>query len=317
MNKKLKTIIIVCTLMIATLLIADSILSEKYVMPVLSERTKIFNEGDINDVREFLQKQNSSVEMDNYYALINRNRADILEMMFKEFKLNPDYNFKYKYATPLFGAAKELKPEVVKILIEYGADVNYQDPYGMTPLIAAAYTTHEYENPASFEITKMLVEAGAIINVVTKYGKRAMAGALYLHEDLERFKYLVESGGDINQVDKDGLGYMFHCNTIECFKYFLSMGSDINSTINDGSNILQNSLYVKTSIEETKTLLALGADVCHKDNAGDTVLNYVERQGTGPHLHKEKPDAYKRMIENNRATKTYKYLEKKYQEDCM
>lgn len=317
MKEPLKITLIIVFTILTVLVITDWILSRTYIVPVMSERTEVFNRGDVNDVREYLLQNGNDVEMDNYYTLINRNRADILEMMFQEFNLDPDYEKKYQYATPLFGAAKKFKPEIVSVLIKYGADVNYKDPYGMTPLIAASYTTFERENPASMAITKILVEAGADVNVVSEFGKTAIEGALFT-DDVERVKYLVNQGGDINHLSDSGANYMFYCDYIECYEYFLSKGFDINSINYKGKSIFQGSHNSSSfPISLTKQLLAWGADICHKDKAGDTVLNYVERQRTGPHDQKENPEFYNQRVEENRASEMYKFLEKEYSKKCI
>lgn len=310
---------IVVALTVVAWLIADSILSKGYVMPVMSERTKIFNKGDIDDIKEFLKRPGASVVMDNYYTLIDRNRPDIMEMMFKEFKLNPDMNFKDKDDTPLLYSSSEFKPEIVSVLVKYGADVNYKDPYGMTPLIAASDITHEHQKAKSLEITKMLVEAGADVDVMTKYGESAIGGALSgIYDEMDRVKYLVESEANLSVVDFGGSNYMFYCSSIECYEYFISLGIAINELNIDGINVLQTSQYTRNKdLSIVNKLLELGADICHKDNEGDTVLNYVERQNTGPHDKKEKPEYYQKRLTENRETETYKYLQQKYQESCL
>jgi len=316
-KKELKITLITVFTIATVLLITEWILSQTYVMPEMSERTKVFAYGNIDDVREYLDTPRATVTMGNYYFLIDRNKPNILEMMFSDYKLNPDMNIKDKDDTPLLYAASEFKPEIVAVLVKYGADVNYKDPYGMTPLIAASYTTFEHENPASFEITKMLVDAGADINVVADSGKRAIAGALYLNEDLDRLKYLVENGGDINAIDKDGLNYMFYCNSIDCYEYFLSLGLDINSTTNKGESILQRSVYADLNMETVQRLLELGANICHKDNSGDTILEYVERHNLGLQQNSKNTDFYKEKVKENRQTDVYQYLERRYNDECL
>lgn len=290
---------------------------KKYVMEPESERTKIFNHGDMDDVRAYLQSPGATINIDNYFTLTRRNRFDIMEMMFRDFKLNPDYNFKYEYATPLLNAAEEYKPDVVRVLIKYGADVNFKDPYGVTPLIATAYTIFEREYPARFEITKMLVDAGADINIDSNFGRNAIAGALGPNEDMIRAKFLLDNGGDINWLDSDGLNFMFYCSAVECYDYFIDKGIDINSVANDGKSILQSSLAGNSDFEVTKYLLDSGANICHKDNAGDTILNYVEHQDIFPHTKKENPEFYKEVTTRNRNSEMYKFLESEYNKHCI
>lgn len=214
-------------------------------------------------------------------------------------------------------AAEEHRVDVARVLIKYGADVNFIDQYGVTPLIATAYPTHEYENPASFEITKMLVEAGADVNIVSRFGETAIGGAVSLNDDLARLKYLVENGGNIKRLRKSGGSYMYSCGSIECYSYFLDLGFDINLENDNGKSILQGSLYLNSDMEQTKQLLAWGADICHKDNSGDTVLEHVERQRTFPHDKKENPESYRKKVQENRNSEMYNFLKVEYGKQCL
>jgi len=57
--------------------------------------------------------------------------------------------------TPLLRAALYDSPEVIKIFIKAGADVNVKNKYGYTPLM------HAKERPDASDIIKILIEAGA------------------------------------------------------------------------------------------------------------------------------------------------------------
>ncbi|KOC69952.1 Serine/threonine-protein phosphatase 6 regulatory ankyrin repeat subunit A [Habropoda laboriosa] len=71
--------------------------------------------------------------------------------------------------TPLHQAVKNNHSQVVKILVNAGADVNTQDEHGITPLLLAGSTVSP-ENPDEMckfdEILEILVNATASTNVV-------------------------------------------------------------------------------------------------------------------------------------------------------
>ncbi|HOX83114.1 MAG TPA: ankyrin repeat domain-containing protein [Chryseolinea sp.] len=69
-------------------------------------------------------------------------------------------------SSPLISAAVFGKPEAAKILIDAGADIDFQNNDGSTALITAAYFCRP-------EIVKMLLAKGANKTIVNKYGATA------------------------------------------------------------------------------------------------------------------------------------------------
>ena len=71
--------------------------------------------------------------------------------------------------TPLMQAAPFGPPELVKALLDAGADVNLKDVRGMTPLMLAVAT--ERQNP---EIIKLLLAKGAAVQAKSELGESAL-----------------------------------------------------------------------------------------------------------------------------------------------
>lgn len=69
--------------------------------------------------------------------------------------------------SPLYNASLYGYTEAVKILIEYGADVNMKHNMEQTPLMVAAWKGFD-------DIVKILIEAGASISQRNKYGDTAI-----------------------------------------------------------------------------------------------------------------------------------------------
>lgn len=69
-------------------------------------------------------------------------------------------------SSPLISAAVFGKPEEARILLEAGADVNFQNNDGSTALISAAFFGHP-------EIVEMLLEKGADKSIRNKFGATA------------------------------------------------------------------------------------------------------------------------------------------------
>lgn len=99
--------------------------------------------------------------------------------------------------TAIMWAAFRGRKELVKLLIDHGAEINAKDDWkgnmtrpegteGWTPLIFAADSDHE-------EVVKILIEQGADVNVKTKSGITALILAQLWRND-EMIKMLKQAG---------------------------------------------------------------------------------------------------------------------------
>lgn len=87
--------------------------------------------------------------------------------------------------------------DIVKYLIEKGADVNAKEKYGSTVFIYSG---------DNLELIKYFIEVkGFDINSKNKYSMTALMNASYSYRDnVEVVKYLIENGADINAKNKNG-----------------------------------------------------------------------------------------------------------------
>ena len=91
---------------------------------------------------------------------------------------------------------------VKRYVVREGADLNFRDRWGMTPLLWAAYYNH-------FSIAKYLVEKGADINVqagngyVTRGSTPILLASYYGHRAI--VKLLLEKGADTSIKDSKGV----------------------------------------------------------------------------------------------------------------
>jgi ankyrin repeat protein len=84
----------------------------------------------------------------------------------------------------------KVKPEILKILVKSGADLEPRDSHGRTPL-------HHAEDP---EIARILLDGGANVNAADKYGNTA----LIFHFSGEMADLLLERGADVNARGANG-----------------------------------------------------------------------------------------------------------------
>jgi ankyrin repeat protein len=113
-------------------------------------------------------------------------------------------------ATPLFLAAEVNNLDVIKALVEAGADPLLPTERGTTPLIMAAGGGTDVqrerapeERATAVETAKFLVEHGADVNAAGQYGWTALHAAAYqgINPVIE---YLVSKGARIDQKDEFG-----------------------------------------------------------------------------------------------------------------
>lgn len=102
--------------------------------------------------------------------------------------------------SPLMLAAKCGYTDLVKALIEAGADLNLQDTGGNTALIEVS--ADEQEGPNT-EIAKILIEAGADVNLKNNHGETSLLYITHYHEP-EIVQLLIDKGADLNPVSRFG-----------------------------------------------------------------------------------------------------------------
>lgn len=143
--------------------------------------------------------------------------------------------------TPLYLAACEGNPEIVKLLIAKGADVNAKGQDGDTPLMGASARGHQ-------EVAELLLAKGADVNAKL-YDDRTALIDTALSDRPEFVKLLLENGADVNAKDTDGVTALH-----------LAAGSD--------------------HLQIAKLLLEKGADVDAKDKEGKTALDWATEENS-------------------------------------
>ncbi|KAI9893551.1 MAG: hypothetical protein M1814_006347 [Vezdaea aestivalis] len=170
-----------------------------------------------------------------------------------------------RFCFPLIAASIKNHKEIVKLLLENGADIHAKGNYGETALHEAASRGHE-------AIIKLLLENGADIHAKSDYGETALHKATSRgHEAI--IKLLLENGADIHAKSDYGETALHKATSRgheAIIKLLLENGADIHAKDDIGETALH---WAASGGHEAiiKLLLENGADIYAKGNYGETV----------------------------------------------
>ncbi|XP_018419017.1 PREDICTED: ankyrin repeat and SOCS box protein 6 [Nanorana parkeri] len=159
-----------------------------------------------------------------------------------------DLNFEdpVTYYTALHIAVLRNQPDMVELLVQNGADINKRDRiHESSPLDLAS------EEPERLSCLQRLLDLGANVNAADKNGKTALLHALASSDGVqihntENIRLLLEEGADVKATTKD-------CDTVFSSIIFL-----LGETI--GSDIEEAKLINRFCFQVSRLLMAHGAD---------------------------------------------------------
>jgi ankyrin repeat protein len=175
--------------------------------------------------------------------------------------------------TLLIEAADNGHLDVVKLLIENGADVNLKGEAWYGPLHAAAAKGH-------IEVVKILLENGADINIFHQ-NKPLHNAAMNGH--IEVAEILLAHGADINAKGTDEAAPLHTAvsnNQLAMVKWLLSKGANVNPRASYGCTPLHSAAR-RNNVEIGKILLEQGADPtleCNGRRVSDEFLKAIKQQ---------------------------------------
>ena len=221
-------------------------------------------------------------------------------------KLTYYFPWEAHYTSPLIEAVDENdRVEKAKLLIEYGANVNFRGHGGMSALDKALLSDsdnlvkllieHGAENKgppilwwslegSHFETAKYILERELEdVNAIGSNNRPIILQAT-IFENYQIIELLIGHGADVNAKDDNGetaLMWAVHGPTtnFNIIQFLLKHGADVNAKNNNGETALMRAAhdinYDRRKL--VKLLLAYGADVNTKDESGFTVLMWSLR----------------------------------------
>ena len=123
-------------------------------------------------------------------------KIDVIQSLLEQGLDTPDEDNR----SSLMIAARYRYADLVKALIEAGADLNLQSKGGLTALMEASTGR---ENDPDTKIATMLIEAGADVNIKSNDGETSLLYITYYNEP-ELVKLLIDKGADLSAVSRFG-----------------------------------------------------------------------------------------------------------------
>lgn len=165
--------------------------------------------------------------------------------------------------------------ETMELLLNFGANINFKDNNGSTPLIYSIQSE-------DFECAKYLIEKGADVSIKNKDSRSAIIVASYKGIKTNNIlKLFIENSLDLNMVDSEGRTALWNSTDLknyEGMKLLLDAGADVN--ISDNSN--ETPIMLAVDAKDTKAveiLLQFPVDLSLRDCFGKTAVDLAKYCG--------------------------------------
>jgi len=186
---------------------------------------------------------------------------------------NPNSRTFWYLESPLHEAARGGYPEIVKLLLEKGAQVNIRNEGGATPLHYAARN-------GNIEVMEILLENGAD---VTQKGTGCGTALQWAARNgqIQAIKTLMSNGVDINQRGSDDVTALMDAvsnGQLETVEFLIANGADINARTARDSRCSALSIAAgRNNVEIGQLLLQHGADPTLECNGRKIPQSFIEK----------------------------------------
>ncbi|MEI0559937.1 ankyrin repeat domain-containing protein, partial [Brachyspira intermedia] len=198
---------------------------------------KLVQDGKYYEIEKLLSSEDSN-NIDGYDELMNAISKGDMKALEKLIKDDTDLNKQYDKITPLGLAAARNDKEIVKFLVEKGADINLEDGYGYTPLIKAM----KYRNiDLAKNIVDLKPDLNAICSATGDTPLTYLAREVWFGTDL--CYYMIKNGADVNKKNDNGdtpliVAVQNVVGSYGMLGVIINMGADYNIKNNDGKTAM-------------------------------------------------------------------------------
>jgi ankyrin repeat protein len=256
------------------------------------------NYKDTESISKLIEK---GLDIDTSGALIyaiSKNELEMTAFLIKK-GANVNYfykNHKYKYLSkmPLISAIQTNNEKMINLLVDAGAEIEFDGYDGETPLMYAF-------NADTHKAFKALINKGANVNCTTKKGETPLI-LLIKNKEFERIQFLIEKGANLNAKENNNKSVLYYALETNN-KKVIDMLTDAGAKIDHGGYGKDNPLVssiVNERNNSIKTLVKLGADLNYKIANGLTPLFLA--------IKNKDIEIIKLLVENGADTKVkYKF----------
>jgi ankyrin repeat protein len=174
---------------------------------------------------------------------------------------------------PLHLAIKTGNLNIIRYLVDNGAEVNGKNWDGDTPLHIAA-------SRGDYEIMSFLVSRGADVKARNKLQSTPLHHASY-QTSFQPIQFLVENGAAVNATNHKNetpLNIAVYKGNYPIIEYLIASGADVNIADNIGMSPLHHAIYGGNT-RVIELLLANDGDVFARNDAGNTPLDIARIRG--------------------------------------
>jgi len=174
--------------------------------------------------RQYRQSQTDYLDM-----AVRAGNADMVKLLL-------DHNAPVNSSQAICSAVQSLKLSLVELLLKHGADPNaIKQPYQMVPALRCLPSARLADSNY-YQIVGVLLEYGANINFYDSDGHSLLSRAMYRKPlDAELLRFLITKGASLGAGPKGGtpLRYAARAKLVEVVKLLLQAGADANDGGNE------------------------------------------------------------------------------------